>query len=123
MQKKLLSKQYIVTLFFDDKTKLKMISSIKVSSEQTVSLLKILNTIDKKETSVLASSPSMYKDKIKAGFETQKKEIKKVVPTIQHVFLSYTVKAFSFTFEAGAIILFPGVLFALFSDKRREKSN
>jgi nitrate/nitrite transporter NarK len=42
---------------FDNKTKLKMISSIKAGSDKNVSLSEILNTIDKKETAVIASSP------------------------------------------------------------------
>ncbi|WLC77572.1 hypothetical protein KTC99_22695 (plasmid) [Clostridium estertheticum] len=36
-----------------------------------------LNTIDKKESAVLASSPSMGENKIKESFESQKKEQKK----------------------------------------------
>jgi EmrB/QacA subfamily drug resistance transporter len=87
---------------FDNKTKLKMISSIKAGSDKNVSLSEILKTIDKKETAVLASSPAMAKN---------------IVPNIQDTFLTYTVKAFSFTFKMSAIILLPGILFALFSDK------
>jgi EmrB/QacA subfamily drug resistance transporter len=102
---------------FDNKTKLKMISSIKAGSDKNVSLSEILKTIDKKETAVLASSPAMAKNKIKESFEAQKKETKKIVPNIQDTFLTYTVKAFSFTFKMSAIILLPGILFALFSDK------
>ncbi|MHC1722191.1 MAG: MFS transporter [Aminipila sp.] len=40
-----------------------------------------------------------------------------VVQTIP--FLAYRVKAFSFTFKMSAIILLPGIIFALFSDKKR----
>ncbi len=36
-----------------------MISSIKVSSNKNVSLSEILNTIDEKETAVLALSPTI----------------------------------------------------------------
>jgi EmrB/QacA subfamily drug resistance transporter len=102
---------------FDNKTKLKMISSIKAGSDKNVSLSEILKTIDKKETAVLASSPVMAKNKIKESFEAQKKETKKIVPNIQDTFLTYTVKAFSFTFKMSSIILLPGILFAVFSDK------
>ena len=61
----------------------------------------------------------MDEDKNKESFEAQKKETKKIVPNIQDTFLTYTVKAFSFTFKVSAIILLPGILFALFSDKKR----
>ncbi|MDD3225636.1 MAG: MFS transporter [Clostridium sp.] len=104
---------------FDNKTKLQMISSIKASNSKEVSLSKTLNTIDKKETAVLASSPAIAKNKIRKSFEVQKKETKKMVPTIQDTFLTYTVKAFSFTFKVSSIILLPGILFAFFSDKKR----
>ena len=104
---------------FDNKTKLQMISSIKAGSDKSVSLSEILNTIDKKETAVLASSPAMAENKIKESFEAQKKETKKIVPNIQDTFLTYTVKAFSFTFKMSSVILLPGILFALFSDKKR----
>ncbi|MBX4260453.1 MFS transporter (plasmid) [Clostridium estertheticum] len=104
---------------FDNKTKLQMISSIKAGSDKSVSLSEILNTIDKKETAVLYSSPAMAENKIKENFEAQKKETKKIVPIIQDTFLTYTVKAFSFTFKMSAVILLPGILFALFSDKKR----
>ncbi|NNU78203.1 MFS transporter [Clostridium estertheticum] len=104
---------------FDNKTKLQMISSIKTGSDKSVSLSAILNTIDKKETAVLAFSSAMTENKIKESFEAQKKETKKIVPVIQDTFLTYTVKAFSFTFKLSAVILLPGILFALFSDKKR----
>jgi fucose permease len=102
---------------FDNKTKLQMISSIKAGSDKNVSLSEILKKIDKKETAVIATSPVMAENKIKESFETQKKETKRIVPNIQDTFLTYTVKAFSFTFKMSAIILLPGILFALFSDK------
>lgn len=104
---------------FNNKTKLQMISSIKAGSGKSVSLSEILNTIDKKETDVLASAPVMAENKIKENFEAQKKETKKIAPIIQDTFLTYTVKAFSFTFKMSAVILLPGILFALFSDKKR----
>ena len=104
---------------FDNETKLQMISSIKAGSNKNTNLSEILNTIDKKETAVLASSPVMDKNKIKESFEAQKKEIQKIVPNIQDTFLTYTVKAFSFTFKVSAVILLPGILFAFFSDKKR----
>lgn len=104
---------------FDDEAKLQMISSIKAGSNKNVNLLEILNTIDKKETAVLASAPAMDEDKIKESFEAQKKEIQKILPNIQDTFLTYTVKAFSFTFKMSSAILLPGIFFALFSDKKR----
>ncbi|MCB2307355.1 MFS transporter [Clostridium estertheticum] len=104
---------------FNNKTKSQMIFSIKTDSDKRVSLSAILNTIDKKETAVLASAPVMAENKIKESFEAQKKETKKIVPIIQDTFLTYTVKAFSFTFKMSAVILLPGILFALFSDKKR----
>ncbi|MBU3186848.1 MFS transporter [Clostridium estertheticum] len=104
---------------FDNRTKLQMISSIKTGSDKSVSLSAILNTIDKKETAVLAFSSAMTENKIKESFEAQKKETKKIVPVIQDTFLTYTVKAFSFTFKMSAVILLPGILFALFSDKKK----
>lgn len=104
---------------FDNETKKQMISSIKADSNKNVNLSEILNTIDKKETSMLVSSPAMAENKIKESFEAQKKEIKEIVPNIQDIFLTYTVKAFSFTFKVSAVILLPGILFALFSDKKR----
>lgn len=107
---------------FDNKTKLQMISSIKAGSNKSVSLSKILNTIDKKEIDVLASSPAMAQNKIKKSFEAQKKETKKIVPNIQDTFLTYTVKAFSFTFKMSSVILLPGIFFALFSDKKRNNN-
>ncbi|AGX44405.1 MFS transporter [Clostridium saccharobutylicum] len=104
---------------FDDEAKLQMISSIKAGSNKNASLSEILNTIDEKETAVLASSPAMDENKIKESFEAQKKEIQKIVPNIQDTFLTHTVKSFSFTFKVSAAILLPGILFALFSDKKR----
>lgn len=104
---------------FDDETKKQMTSSIKAGSNKNVNLSEILNTIDKKESAVLASSPTMAGDKIKESFEAQKKETQKIVPNIQDTFLTYTVKSFSFTFKVSAVILLPGILFALFSDKKR----
>ncbi|PRR81793.1 Multidrug resistance protein 3 [Clostridium vincentii] len=106
-------------IVFDNETKLQMISSIKAGSDKSVSLSEILNTIDKEETAVLASSTAMAENKIKESFEAQKEEIKKIVPNIQDTFLTYTVKAFSFTFKMSAVILLPGIFFALFSDKKR----
>ena len=103
----------------DNETKVQMISSIKAGSNKNVNLSEILNTIDKKETAVLASSPAIDENKIKDSFEAQKKEAKKIVPNIQDTFLTYTVKAFSFTFKISAVILLPGILFAFFSDKKR----
>ncbi|WPC39939.1 DHA2 family efflux MFS transporter permease subunit [Clostridium sp. JS66] len=105
---------------FDNKTKLHMISSVKAGSAKNVNLSEILNIIDEKEADVLASSSAIYKDSIKEAFEAQKKETKKIVPYIQDTFLTYTVKAFSFTFKVSAVILLPGILFALFSDKKRK---
>ncbi|AKN31354.1 major facilitator transporter [Clostridium carboxidivorans P7] len=105
---------------FDNKTKLNMISSVKAGSAKNVSLSEILNTIDEKEAAVLDSSSAIYKDSIKESFEAQKKETKKIVPYIQDTFLTYTVKSFSFTFKVSAVILLPGILFALFSDKKRK---
>lgn len=67
---------------------------------------------------MLASSPSIAKNIIKESFEAQKKETQKIVPNIQNIFLTYTVKAFSFTFKMVAVILLPGILFAFFSDKK-----
>jgi EmrB/QacA subfamily drug resistance transporter len=104
---------------FDHETKVQMISSMKAGSDKIVSLSEILNIIDEKENTVLASSPAMDENKIKESFEAQKKEIKKIVPTIQDTFLTNTVKAFSFTFKISSVILLPGILFALFSDKKR----
>ncbi|WP_373897833.1 MFS transporter [Haloimpatiens sp. FM7315] len=104
---------------FDNETKQQMISSIKSGSNKNVNISEILSTIDKKGTAVLASSPAMAQDKIKESFEAQKKEAKKIIPNIQDTFLTYTVKSFSFTFKVSAVILLPGILFALFSDKKR----
>lgn len=103
----------------DNSAKLKMISSIKSGSDKSVSISQILNQIDKKESIVLKASPAIAQNKIRESFEAQKKETKKIVPTIEDTFLTYTVKAFSFTFKAGSIILLPGIFFALFSDKKR----
>jgi EmrB/QacA subfamily drug resistance transporter len=96
------AKNYVVQTIqkdtvFDNETKLKLINSIKAGSDKSVSLSQILNSNDKKET--------------------QKKEIKKIEYNIQDTFLTYAVKAFSFTFKISSIILLPGILFALFSDK------
>lgn len=107
---------------FDNKAKLQMISSIKAGNNKSSNLSKILNTIDKKEAAVLASSPAMAQNKIKESFEAQKKETKKIVPIIQDTFLTHTVKAFSFTFKMGSVILLPGIFFALFSDKKRNRN-
>lgn len=104
---------------FDDKTKLAMITTIKTSSNKNVNILEVINKIDEEETSVLASSPEKEQNKIKDSFEAQKKETKKIVSNIQDIFLTYIVKAFSFTFKVSAVILLPGILFALFSDKKR----
>ncbi|GKX65216.1 MFS transporter [Inconstantimicrobium mannanitabidum] len=104
---------------FNNETKLQMISSIKAGSNKKVNLSEIINVIDKKEATVLASSPATAKNKIKENFEAQKKETKKIMPSIQDTFLTYTVKAFSFTFKISSAILLPGIVFALFSDKRR----
>lgn len=105
---------------FDNKAKLQMISSIKSGNSKKVSLSKTLSTIDKKEAAVLKSSPEAAKNKIRESFKRQKKETQKIVPTIEDTFLSHSVKAFSFTFKVGSIILVPGILFALFSDKKRD---
>jgi EmrB/QacA subfamily drug resistance transporter len=104
---------------FDDKTKLAMITTIKTSNNKNVNILELINKIDEEETSVLASSPEREQNKIKDSFEAQKKETKKIVSNIQDIFLTYIVKAFSFTFKVSAVILLPGILFALFSDKKR----
>ena len=103
----------------DNETKVQMISSMKAGNGKSVNISEILNIIDEKETAVLASSPAMDENKIKESFEAQKKEIKKIVPNIQDTFLTNTVKSFSFTFKISAVILLPGILFALFSDKKR----
>jgi EmrB/QacA subfamily drug resistance transporter len=104
---------------FDDKVKLEMISAIKTDSNKNVNLLEIINKIDEEENAVLVSSPEMDQNKIKESFETQKKETKKIASNIQDTFLTYIVKAFSFTFKVSAVILLPGIIFALFSDKKR----
>lgn len=60
MLRNLSFKQYKINdTVFDDEAKLQMISSIKVSSNKNVSLSEILNTIDEKETAVLALSPTI----------------------------------------------------------------
>lgn len=105
---------------FNNETKKQMISFIKAGSAKNISVSEILNIIDKKETTVLTSSPAIARNKIKESFEAQRKEIKKIVPNIQDTFLTYTVKAFSFTFKVSAVILLPGILFASFSDKKRK---
>jgi hypothetical protein len=104
---------------FDNETKLQIINSIKTGNDKNISLSEILNTIDRKENAVLASSPTITENKIKESFETQKEETQKMVPDIQDTFLTYTVKAFSFTFKMSVVILLPGILFALLSDKKR----
>ena len=104
---------------FDNETKVQMISYMKAGSGKSVSLSEILNTIDEKGTAVLASSPAMDENKIKESFEAQKEETKKIAPNIQDTFLTNTVKAFSFTFKISAVILLPSILFAFFSDKKR----
>ena len=95
-----------------------MISAIKTGRDKNVNLSEIINKIDEEENTVLTSSSEMDENKIKESFEAQKKETKKIASNIQDTFLTYIVKAFSFTFKVSAIILLPGVLFALFSDKK-----
>lgn len=104
---------------FDDKVKLEMISAIKTGSNKNVNLLEIINKIDEEENAVLVSSSKMDQNKIKESFEAQKIETRKIASNIQDTFLTYIVKAFSFTFKVSAVILLPGILFALFSDKKR----
>lgn len=104
---------------FNDKTKIGMISDIKTGSNKNVNLLEIINKIDEEENAVLVSSPEMDQNKIKESFEAQKEETKKITSNIQDTFLTYIVKAFSFTFKVSAVILLPGIIFALFSDKKR----
>lgn len=104
---------------FNQETKQQMLASIKAGNNKSANLSEILNTMDKKETAMLVASPGMAKNKIKESFEAQKEEIKKVVPEIQDTFLTYTVKAFSFTFKMSSAILLPGIIFAFFSDKKR----
>ena len=104
---------------FDNETKQQMISSIKSGSNKNVNFSEILNTIDEKETAMSASSPERNENIIKESFETQKEEIQKIVPAIKDTFLTYTVKSFSFTFKISSVLLLPGILFALFSDKKR----
>jgi drug resistance transporter, EmrB/QacA subfamily len=104
---------------FNDKTKLAMISDIKTGRNKNVNLLEIINKIDEEENAVLVSSPEMDQNKIKESFEAQKEETKKIASNIQDTFLTYIVKAFSFTFKVSAVILLPGIIFALFSDKKR----
>jgi EmrB/QacA subfamily drug resistance transporter len=104
---------------FDDKIKLEMISVIKTSSDKNVNLSEIINKIDEEENAAFTSSSEMDKNKIKENFEAQKIETKKIASNIQDIFLTYIVKAFSFTFKVSAVILLPGILFALFSDKKR----
>lgn len=103
---------------FDSETKLQILSSIKKGTNKNFSLSEILSSIDEKEFAVLTSSPAIDENKIKENFESQKKEINKIIPHLQNTFLTYSVKAFSFTFRMSALILLPGILFALFSDKR-----
>ncbi len=106
---------------FDAKAKDEMILSIKTGTK-AVSISKTLSIIDKKEAKVLALSPAAARDKIRDNFKNQKKETKKIVPEIKDTFLTYTVKAFSFTFKAGSIILLPGIFIALFTDKKRQQT-
>lgn len=104
---------------FNDKTKIGMISDIETGSNKNVNLIEIINKIDEEENAVLVSSPEMDQNKIKESFEAQKEETKKIASNIQDTFLTYIVKAFSFTFKVSAVILLPGIIFALFSDKKR----
>ncbi|WP_160691880.1 MFS transporter [Clostridium sp. C2-6-12] len=104
---------------FDDKVRLEIISAIKTGTNKNVNLSEIINKIDEEENVMLVSSPEKDENKIKESFEAQKKETKKIASNIQDTFLTYIVKAFSFTFKVSAIILLPGIIFALFSDKKR----
>lgn len=105
---------------FDTNAKKEMIVSLKTSSEKSKTLSDTLKEIDKKEALTLKAVPLMLQSKVKFSFDKQKKETKKIFPTIQNSFKIYTVKAFSFTFKCGCLFLIPGILFAFFSDKEKK---
>lgn len=107
---------------FDTKAKYEMTKSIKSGNGHTKTLSGVLENIDKEEALVLKSAPPIAQNKIKLSFDAEKKETNKIWPEIQDTFNSYTVNAFSFTFKCGSLVLIPGILFAFFSDKKREKS-
>lgn len=114
---------------FDSKAKDGMITSLKANKSQNSSnssssgtnLNSVLKNIDTAEDQALKSAPPMVQDKIKASFESQKKETKKVWPKIQDTFTDHSVDAFSFTFKCSALILIPGIFFAFFSDTKKIK--
>ena len=107
---------------FDSKAKDNMITSLKSSKSKNSSsgsntnLNTVLKNIDAAEVQVLNSSPAIAHEKIKASFESQKKETKQIWPKIQDTFITHSVNAFSFTFKCSCLILIPGIFFAFFSD-------
>ncbi|WP_010237396.1 DHA2 family efflux MFS transporter permease subunit [Clostridium arbusti] len=112
---------------FNAEAKAAMINSFNSSKATSTNSNKpnvddILKQIDTKEKETLKAAPPAMQNKIQQGFEAQKKETKVLFSAVETKFTDHTVVAFSTTFKYGFFILIPGIFFAYFSDRKKEKN-
>ncbi|AJA47201.1 tetracenomycin C resistance and export protein [Clostridium pasteurianum DSM 525 = ATCC 6013] len=112
---------------FNNEAKTAMIGSLNSSKTTSTNSNKpniddIIKEINFKENETLKTVPQAMQDKVKQGFEIQKKETKIIFTHIETKFTDHTVAAFSSTFKYGFFILIPGIFFAFFSDKKVDKN-
>ena len=95
---------------------IKELNKADFSGQNPPKLSTIIAKIDKVEKEALSGKSAITQILIKAAFERQKKELKKIWVNISQVFKTHVASAFDFTFEVSGAFVMIGILFAFFSD-------
>ncbi len=103
---------------------LKQIKNIKISqNNQGINVDTVIKPLDQMEQQQLAQTPAAGQDKVKALFASQKNEFIKLWPKVEGTFKDNLANAFDSTFKFGGFMILIGILFAIFSDKKKEKES
>ncbi|MDP4092144.1 MAG: MFS transporter [Bacillota bacterium] len=98
------------------------IKDIKISQENhDINVNLAVQPLEQMEKQTLEKTPSAGRDKVKAMFDAQIGEVKKLWPKIEGTFKDNLANAFDSTFKFGGFMIIIGILFAVFSDKKKEK--
>ncbi|WP_246070406.1 MFS transporter [Paenibacillus kobensis] len=91
------------------------------NAQRQMTLEKVMEQVDQRETEALLQAPSEEQETVKAAFDLNREQINQLWPTIHAEIRSYMAKGFSSTFHLVSFLLIPGIIIAYFSDKRRQK--
>lgn len=98
------------------------IKNIKVSRNSEIPKVdEFISKIDEQEKLVLAKVPANQKSPIQASFKIQKNELLKLWSKMEVEIKNGMASAFDRTFKYGSIMLILGIIFALFSDRKRNE--